>query len=155
MTGTRTGCCPPLVTPLCTVLYRYKLVELTESAAPPYVASHPSLERRSYWTVGGTSPDQRRVPRISSSIGMSPTSLRPHPRNLELVAVVHQGIARETTLELLPSAPLRPVVFCYASEAPLAIIARRARPKQTSGAVVPSMNFLNNKYRSLCSTTLL
>ena len=40
-------------------------------------------------------------------------------------------------------------VFCTTSEAPLANIARRARSKQTSGAVVSSMNSLNEF--ALCS----
>ena len=35
-------------------------------------------------------------------------------------------------------------VFCKASEAPLAIITRRARPKQTSGAIVSLMNSHRN-----------
>ena len=42
------------------------------------------------------------------------------------------------------------MVFCKAFEAPLAIIARRARPRQTSGVVMSSMNSLN-KFRSLLS----
>ena len=107
MTGTRTSRCPPLVTPLCTVLYRYNLAELTESAAPPYAASHPR------W--GGALSGQLGEHRLrnSESPGHLVPSICPrprsghNPRNLELVAVVQQGIARETTLELRPLHPWR------------------------------------------------
>ena len=43
------------------------------------------------------------------------------------------------------------VVFCKASEALITIISQRARPKQTSGAVVSSMNSLNEFSLSVLS----